>query len=350
MRVARDYDGNLYDSYKDGATIKRDIETHARNFFCPNCGKPVTLRRRTSNAKEGGGYLYHFAHLEKSNCGDSWEQETSNWYREISRNFSGESVEKWVVNSKGEKHKADIIVGNIVIMFKMKDISAEALKDRIDFYTELGYDLAIIVGETGSWTRNYFVPVKSYQEYYGDMMLDWKKPKKMLMACPRIANTCSWVNGQRVSICISYVKEGQIYINKVMWVKGSENDDGILDWSKLRINSTCTFTIKDVVEDPNLLFMSPKEYIEDYVKKTGIPCKERFKWVERKGAAISDYKCPKTGYSLKIEDCEKCSSCVASDMFHDDNSKVANRVFCSYPQKTGIFDRYGFPKVKRVAR
>ena len=348
MRIARDFEGNLYDSYANGVIIKEDLKVRKTNFFCPNCGKPVVLRSKINTTDNK--ITYHFSHLGGKGCSDTWEEDTSGWCREMGRCFRGKVVERWVSNSNGEKHRADVIVGNIVIMFKSKDIDPEEFKNRTNFFTNLGYDLAWIIGETRSWNSSRFTPSKSYQEYYGDMMIDWSCPKKMLSGCPRIANTCSWVNGQRVSICIGYVSEDIKYVNKVLWVKGSENDDGILDWSKFRINTTCTYTMNEVVRDPNILFLSPKEYIEDYVKKFNIPYKERYKGVERKGAAINDYKCPKSNHSLQVDECKKCSNCLGVDMFHADDSKLADRVFCAYPKKSGQTDIYGFAKVKRVAR
>lgn len=349
MRVAKDFEGNLYDSYKDGLKIHEMLKVESKNFFCPNCGCPVILRSR-GYKKDGSGKTYHFSHLKKNSCIDNWGEETSNWYSDMGRYFEGSLVEKWLINDRGEKHKADVVYKNMVIMFKSKDIEPEDFRRRTEFFTELGYDLAWVICETRGWVSKRFIPAKSYQEYFGDMMLDWVNPRKMLKGSPRVANTCSWVNGQRVSICICYVLDGIPYVNKVLWCKGSEEDSAVLDWRKLRINSTCTFTMKDVAKDPNILFLSPKEYVEDYANKFNIPYKERYKGVERKSAAISDYKCPKSNHTLNVELCQKCSNCLAVDMFHTDDSKLADRVFCAYPKDSGSKDIYGFAKVKRVAR
>ena len=350
MRVAVDFNGNLYDSLVDGKKLKEEQNIVQRNFFCPNCGKPVLLRSKGYKI-DGSERVYHFAHMGGKGCFDPWDTETSVWYKKMCHAFDGRVVEKWISNDKGEKHQVDVLIGNTIILFKSKDIDPEDFRSRTNFFTELGYDLVWVLGVTRDWKSGKFTPIKSYKDYYGDMMLDWLNPRRMLGGAPRVANTCSWVNGQRVSICIGYEENKKLLINKLLWVKSSEEDEEILDWSKIRVNSTCTLTLKEVVSDPNVLFLSPRQYIENFVNSLGVDYSERYKGVNWSRLTLDSFRCPRSNHSVKPdEECMGCGSCLGVDMFHQENSRLGTRVFCSYPKKSGRQETYGEPRVKRVAR
>lgn len=100
------------------------------DYFCPVCGEKLIC-------KYGKIRSHHFAHQPGTECRDSWHYDMSDWHSTWQSFFPKENQE--IVFSKdGEKHRADVVVGNTVIEFQHSRISADEFYERNIFYHSLG--------------------------------------------------------------------------------------------------------------------------------------------------------------------------------------------------------------------
>ena len=116
---------------KDGVKIFADEAFVKHDYFCPMCGESLVL-------KKGEVRVPHFAHHAKSICCDPWHYDMTDWHREWQERFP-RNTQEIVMNSNGEKHRADVCVGKTVIEFQHSPLSFEEFDERNAFYTSLGY-------------------------------------------------------------------------------------------------------------------------------------------------------------------------------------------------------------------
>lgn len=101
-------------------------------YFCPTCGAPLIVRAENSTQKSK-----HFAHQRGTYCTDDWKYEMSEWHKAWQEKFPIECREV-VIESEGEKHRADVCVDNIVVEFQHSPISYEDFTKRNKFYLKCG--------------------------------------------------------------------------------------------------------------------------------------------------------------------------------------------------------------------
>ena len=116
---------------KDGVKVFADEAFVKHDYFCPMCGEPLVL-------KKGEVRVPHFAHHAKSICCDPWHYDMTDWHREWQERFP-RNTQEIVMDSNGEKHRADVCVGKTVIEFQHSPLSFEEFDERNAFYTSLGY-------------------------------------------------------------------------------------------------------------------------------------------------------------------------------------------------------------------
>ena len=109
-----------------------DEANEAIQYYCPICGEEVIQRRGKTN-------VHHFAHKKNSEC-DSWKYDMSEWHKNWQSMFPVDNREVVIVHN-GEKHRADILIGNTVIEFQHSRMSNEEFKKRTNFYFNAGYNL-----------------------------------------------------------------------------------------------------------------------------------------------------------------------------------------------------------------
>jgi len=116
---------------KDGVKVFADEAFVKHDYFCPMCGESLVL-------KKGEVRVPHFAHHAKSICCDPWHYDMTDWHREWQERFP-RNTQEIVMDSNGEKHRADVCVGKTVIEFQHSPLSFEEFDERNAFYTSLGY-------------------------------------------------------------------------------------------------------------------------------------------------------------------------------------------------------------------
>lgn len=113
-----------------------EIRDAAKNnkYFCPVCGESLTIRAADSLAVK-----MHFAHKRGTQC-DDWKHDMSEWHYNWQQRFPKEFREV-VIENNGEKHRADILIGNTVIEFQHSPITGEEINKRNQFYTSCGHSV-----------------------------------------------------------------------------------------------------------------------------------------------------------------------------------------------------------------
>ena len=101
-------------------------------YFCPSCGEPLIVRATDSLAVKT-----HFSHKKGTDC-DSFTHDMSDWHFDWQMKFPIENREV-VVEKDGIKHRADVLINNIVIEFQHSPITAEEIAKRNEFYLSCGY-------------------------------------------------------------------------------------------------------------------------------------------------------------------------------------------------------------------
>lgn len=131
-------------------------------YFCPICKAKLIQKR-------GNIKIHHFAHESGSEC-DSWNYDMSEWHREWQKRFPVDSREV-VVEKKGIKHRADILINKTVVEFQHSKISNEEFNDRNLFYKYCGYDVIWLFD-----LREYYDDERITVSYNNGNLFIWKWP------------------------------------------------------------------------------------------------------------------------------------------------------------------------------
>ena len=108
-------------------------------FFCPICQQKLIQKRKGEMRRP------HFAHLGMKDlhyvpCTDRWHYDKTKWHFDWQLLFSIDNYEV-VINDKGKRHIADVLINNTVIEFQHSSISYGEFKERNDFYSAKGYEI-----------------------------------------------------------------------------------------------------------------------------------------------------------------------------------------------------------------
>lgn len=161
MLFANDYNDN-----------KIHIEETQSNqtYYCPYCGTPLIV-------KKGDIRRHHFAHSNRHQCTDSWEQnhsyDMSIWHNEWQSQFP--KINQEVKLALGDiKHRADVLIDRTVVEFQHSMMSIKAFDDRNSFYFNLGYKVVWLFDLSDIFSDGKL----SYEEYDDRLVFHWNNPKK----------------------------------------------------------------------------------------------------------------------------------------------------------------------------
>ena len=116
-RIARNIDGERVDILN---------ATREERYYCELCGGELIPKQGTVNQ-------WHYAHRTVGDC-DSWHEMTP-WHSDWQEEFY-EEYREVVVESDGEKHRADVKMANKVIEFQSDYLSPGTFFRRMDFYSK----------------------------------------------------------------------------------------------------------------------------------------------------------------------------------------------------------------------
>lgn len=156
----------FYALNKEGIRVNATRASKEEKYVCPICGEEVY-------PKQGTIVSHHFAH--KNECLDSWHyEEMTVWHKEWQESFPEEFRGVVVTNELGEKHRADVMVGDIVIEFQHSPISSEDFNARNKFYLDLGKRLIWVFDKR----EEFGVSILEVED--SDTLYRWKRYPKVL--------------------------------------------------------------------------------------------------------------------------------------------------------------------------
>ena len=319
MFYALDKDGFRIDAYEAN---KQDA------YICPICGKHVILKRGEINAA-------HFAHMSDM-CEDNWNYDMSEWHRRMQSFFPKESQEV-IVTYKGRKHRADILIGDVVLEFQFSPITAAEFEDRNKFFKKAGYRLAWVFNLSQISEDNL------YSSKEKDNMMIWKHPMRIFENVDYLG-----ANNKRFALWFSFdgdwelgenPEDEYLYMYRVIW---AIKDDGKYSMRRFFIfEKPIVFNESEEI-NLNHFFYSKKDFDmeERYLfKKRLFELKAKHSYVVKyrgkKGEYQQAYICPrrngKFGISMWGEQgCYYCRYCyMVARTRNEDGYMYAS--YCCYP-------------------
>lgn len=149
--------------------IEIDNADPQKQYFCPICGESLIIRAKDSLAVRA-----HFAHKRGTQC-DDWKHDMSEWHYNWQQRFPKECREV-VIENNGEKHRADVCIGDKVIEFQHSPITREEIIKRNTFYTSCGYQVVWVFDATNKIKNEYGDSIDPLR--CRNSTLFWKRPRR----------------------------------------------------------------------------------------------------------------------------------------------------------------------------
>lgn len=150
--------------------IEIDNADPQKQYFCPICREPVIIR-----AKDSLAVRKHFAHKRGTQCLDDWSHDMSDWHYNWQQCFPQECREV-VIENNGEKHRADVRIGDTVIEFQHSPITGEEITKRNKFYISRGCRVVWVFDATDKIKNKYGGSIDPMQCRADDLC--WKRAKR----------------------------------------------------------------------------------------------------------------------------------------------------------------------------
>lgn len=303
---------------KGGNKINAYDASKEEKYTCPICGNPVILKRGMVNSD-------HFAH-QSSECEDKWNYDMSEWHKRMQNYFPKESQEV-VVNCDGKKHRADVLIGDIVLEFQYSPITAAEFEERNEFFKNAGYRLA--------WIFN-FSSVSEDNLYPSDQkenMMIWKHPMRIFENVDNLGE-----NNKRFALWFTYRIEeeaeeyGEIF-ERIIWA--SKHDDGKYSMRRFFISNYSIIFDEKTEVDPKYFFYSKRDYFNEALLELKRKYPFSVKYKGKKGEPRDAYICPRKNGAFGIDiwhetGCYYCKYCYMVAKTERENKNVFES-YCCYP-------------------
>jgi hypothetical protein len=301
-----------------GVRICATAAEKAVAYHCPICTGIVVPRQGECNR-------WHFAH--KTSCEDRWSYDMSEWHLAWQEKYPEEARER-VVTYRGVKHRADVLLGDIIIEFQHSPITASEFSERNSFYTNAGYRVI--------WV---FDVVQLYED--GQIRGSDEENSKFYWTHPsRVIASVVPQSSKNVAIILELAsgaeEGGEPWLVKVEWAKPSENGD-CAEYSQFYIDDNFEVSI-DSQEEITKALLNKWERFDAFLREHQ-PYASKCSRV--KGHPRSWYICEKTN-DWHNDACKECQYNLVSE-YRKSNSYRKGGLFyyCRYPNIVAEPDQYG---------
>lgn len=299
-----------------GQIIDIDQAQKGNKYYCPVCHAFLIIREGKINAK-------HFAH-EAESCTDNWHYDMSEWHRKMQGYFDIKNRE--VIIKKGEKiHRADIMVGNIVIEFQHSPITAEEFAKRNAFFADTGKRI-VWVFDVSEQFRNHTIDYADNS----DTSYIWKNPLRIFSTGDKITDY-----SKKYAVWLYWVEDDYEFIQKIIWT--AEDEYGFPSLRRFIVSNYFIELEEMGTIDPKTFFYSKQDYFLDELSILKNKYTYKIKYSGESGKSRDSYICPlrkdKFGIQLFGENscvyCRYCYMIVKKERYH----KKKWAVYCCYPQQ-----------------
>ena len=321
----------FYALNKDGDRIEAYDANKDEKYTCPICGNRVILKRGSIN-------IDHFAH-ELNECEDNWNYDMSEWHKRMQNYFPKESHEV-VVRHKNRVHRADVLIGNIVLEFQNSPITAAEFEDRNEFFKNAGFRLA--------WVFNLSqIPEESlYASDEKENMMIWKHPMRIFANADYLGE-----NNKRFALWFSFAGDCEMedddddnywYMYRVIWAV--KDDNGRYSMRRFFIfDRPISLHVSEKI-NPDYFFYSKEDYHKEELSvfKNRLSELKRthafsIKYRGKKGEPKHAYICPRRNEKFGIDmwgenGCFYCKYCyMVAQKESEDGTMYAS--YCCYPNQ-----------------
>lgn len=291
-------------------------------YSCPICNNHVILKRGLIN-------IAHFAH-ESNVCEDNWNYDMSIWHYRMQNYFPKESQEV-VVTYQGKKHRADVLIGDIVIEFQFSPITASEFEERNNFFKKAGYRLAWVFNLSKISEENLYV---SYVTDENNHMMVWKHPMRIFANSDYLGE-----KNKRFALWFSYGGDdefdefGAEYIERVIWA--IKDDDGYYSMRRFISNNYAIIMNDESKINPNHFFYSKIDFFKEKISELKSKHAYSVKYKGKKGEPKQSYICPRRSEKFGIDmrgekGCYYCRYCYMVAQTSCESGKMYAS-YCCYP-------------------
>lgn len=147
MYIARTEDKKLIDINK--------AEIRGR-YYCTCCNQSLVVKLDKTNC--------YFVHENSDNC-DTYIKDTSVWRRKCLAKFRHTDLEI-PIEHLGEKHIADVVIKNTVILFHHDKVEMNEFIARTQFFVAAGYNVIWILDRREAFSYKYDLKIKRNKAIY----------------------------------------------------------------------------------------------------------------------------------------------------------------------------------------
>ena len=309
----------FYALNEKGIRIDACEAVKGQNYFCPICNNRVIL-------KQGSINIDHFAH-ESNVCEDNWNYDMSGWHKRM-QNYFPKDAQEVVVNYKGKKHRADVLIDDVVLEFQFSSITAAEYEERNEFFASAGYRLAWVFNLSQISDENL------YPSDEKDNMMIWKHPMRIFANSEYLGE-----NNKKFALWFSFggTEEfkslGKEYLERVVWAIKDEYD--CYSMKRFFISNHAIVLHEGTTINHNRFFYSEIDFFKDALTALKNNVAFSVKYKGKKGEPKRSYICPRLKDVFGIDmwgehGCYYCKYCfMVAHTQNDDGHMYAS--YCCYP-------------------
>ena len=308
----------FYALNEDGTRVDAYEANKDENYTCPICNNRVIL-------KQGKVNINHFAH-ESSVCEDNWTYDMSKWHKRMQSYFPKESQEV-IVQHQGKKHRADVLIGDVVLEFQFSSITAAEYEERNRFFKNAGYRLAWIFNLSQISDDNL------YESDDKDNMMIWKYPMRIFSHSDYLGE-----NNKKFALWFSFGGDdsfenlGKEYLWRVTW---AIKDDNCYSMRRFFTSNHPIALFDEVSINPNRFFYSEVDLFKDELSTLKSCVLFSVKYRGKKGEPRQSYVCPRYNNDFGINIWGECGCCYCKYCFmiarRHRHGKNIFASYCCYP-------------------
>lgn len=135
-----------YANTKTEHHICADQAVRGEAYLCPVCGGDLNLHK-------GQVITAYFAHKRNCPCLDHWTYTDSPWKARMLALFKPENQEVVVIHD-AQRHRADALLDDTVLLFTEGDITKKTFQERTAFFRNAGKDVVWVMNAHEQWAKN----------------------------------------------------------------------------------------------------------------------------------------------------------------------------------------------------
>lgn len=301
----------IYALSEDNQRICARLANKKGRYYCPVCGKCVSPKPMNDK-------VWQFYHNEP--CTDTWKYDMSEWRYLYLMQYIKPACEVYI-NRNSETHRADVCIGDTVIMFfhtaaGLDDANGNVI-ERTDFFVNSGYRVLLVYDAREQFGKNILRAENGGQMYF------WEN-------APELLSLIVQRNQSNIAVVLQLTDEQLIKVNRAKKNTDAANSHIFYTDSYYKPDILTSRGIKDV-------FLPPKERYTKFLEKNKPYTIKTFS--ANKGFPFDYYICPMqptngtsgSGKNWHNNNCENCRYNLIIEFRHS-GYNVKKFYYCCFPR------------------